>query len=530
MPYPVNIDLTPEEYCTPELMRRSIAKKTGIPIDDIGHVSVCRRSLDSRHGRLLYHSSLEVYTQNEQFTPKEYHAHYLDCRNKPPIVIVGAGPAGLFAALKALQLGLRPVIVERGKPVNLRKHDIARLTRERIVDTDSNWCFGEGGAGTYSDGKLYTRSTKRGNVQEVLERFVEHGADSQILLDAHAHIGTDKLSGIIASIRNTVESYGGEYHFGCRVTQLLVKDTPAGKVVHGVADSSGNKYEGIAVILATGHSARDIYDLFEQQGWLLEAKPFALGVRVEHPQALINAIQYHQPQHSKLKTQNSQLRFLPPASYSLTTQVDGHGVFSFCMCPGGIIVPAATAPGEQVVNGMSNSRRNSPFANSGIAVTVSPDNLPQYEKYGALGLLHFQQDVERQLCQAMGDNIVSPLQRLTDFCSGRTSQTNNKTNYLGPTCNAPIHELLPPFVVHCLQQGLRQFDKSMHGFYTDQASILAVESRTSSPVRIPRDSTMQHPQLRGLYPCGEGAGYAGGIVSSALDGINAVNNIFLTLL
>ena len=522
----IDLDLSPEQYATPDLLRRAVAKKLSVSPDDLGHVGVLRRSLDSRRGRLVYHTTLEVFMAGEEYLPPDFDGHYRDCHACPPVIIVGAGPAGLFAALRALQVGLRPVILDRGKKASDRKYDIAAIAREQRVDPDSNWCFGEGGAGTYSDGKLYTRSTKRGNVRDVLERFVEHGADPDILIDAHAHIGTDRLSGIIARMRATIEGYGGEYHFSTRVVDLVVKSDGAQQRVCGVVDADGNRYEGVAVVLATGHSARDIYRLFHRRGWLLEAKPFALGIRVEHPQQLINTLQYHLSHNSQLSTLNSQLPYLPPAAYSLTTQVDGHGVFSFCMCPGGVIVPAATAPGQQVINGMSNSRRNSPYANSGIAVTVAPADIPQYSHLGPLALLHFQQEVEESLFHAMGDTLTAPLQRLTDFCQNRLSQSNNPTGYMGQTATAPVHELLPPFIVKALQQGFRQFDQRMHGFYTDQASVLAVESRTSSPVRIPRGNDYQHLQLRGLYPCGEGAGYAGGIVSSALDGINVINNIY----
>ena len=508
----VEIDLTPQEYCTETLLRTIVARKAGVSPSDVTHVQVLRRSLDSRRGRICYHATVEVYCGEEYVAPN-YRGAYQDCHNSPAVIIVGAGPAGLFAALKALELGIKPIILERGKPVEQRRGDIAQLARTQHIDPNSNWCFGEGGAGTYSDGKLYTRSNKRGNIQEVLHRFIEHGADPSIAIDAHAHIGTDRLSGIIANMRHTIEGYGGEYHFSTRMADLIVEQGG----VCGVKDSDGNEYRGVAVILATGHSARDIYTLFARHNWLLEAKPFALGIRVEHPQELINQIQYHAP--------NPQIKYLPPAAYSLTTQVDGHGVFSFCMCPGGCIVPAATDLGQQVVNGMSNSSRNSPFANSGIAVTVSPADVPEYAQYGPLALLHFQQDVERNIFEAVGGSITAPIQRLTDFCQNRISQDNNRTNYLGQTISLPQHELLPPFVVKCLQQGFSDFDRKIHGFYTDQASILSVESRTSSPVRIPRNESLQHPQLRNLYPCGEGAGYAGGIVSSAMDGIRAIQQI-----
>ncbi len=508
----IDLDLTPQEYCTDTLLLANVARKASLRPDDITHLQVLRRSLDSRRGRLLYHTTVKVYC-GETYIAPDYSGLYQDCHHCPPVIIVGAGPAGLFAALRALELGLKPIIIERGKSVEQRRQDIANLARTQIVDPNSNWCFGEGGAGTYSDGKLYTRSNKRGNIQEVLHRFIEHGADPSITIDAHAHIGTDKLSGIIANIRHTIEGHGGEYHFDTCMADLIVEHDE----VRGVKDIEGNEYRGVAVILATGHSARDIYELFAQRNWLLEAKPFAMGVRVEHPQELINQIQYHAP--------NPQMQFLPPAAYSLTTQVDGHGVFSFCMCPGGCIVPAATGENQQVVNGMSNSHRNSAFANSGIAVTVAPDDVPMYAQHGPLALLRFQQDVERRIFEAAGGSITAPIQRLTDFCQSRTSQDNNRSNYLGQTANLPQHELLPSFIVKCLQQGFRDFDRKMHGFYTAQASILSVESRTSSPVRIPRNKTLQHPQLHNLYPCGEGAGYAGGIVSSAMDGIRAIEQI-----
>ena len=500
------IDLTPEEYHVPEERRRALERMLGH--EAAGRAHIVKRTLDCRGRRAVYH--VDVALDGEVAEPATVPLRDVSAARR--VVIVGAGPAGLFAALRALELGIKPVIVDRGKPVGERKRDVARLAREKVVDPDSNWCFGEGGAGTYSDGKLYTRSTKRGDVRGVLRRFVDHGADPGIMLDVHAHIGTDRLSGIIANMRRTIEEHGGEYHFGTRVENLVV----SGGRVRGVADRSGNRIEGDAVILATGHSARDIYAMFAANGWLLEAKPFALGVRVEHPQELINEIQYHGKGYSK---------YLPPAAYSLATQVGAHGVFSFCMCPGGVVVPAATAGGQQVVNGMSNSRRNSPFANSGIAVTVGTDDVAAA---GAFALLDFQQEVERRMFHAGGDAVNAPSQRLTDFLRRRTSRSLGRSGYMGDVVSAPLHELLPPFVVESLIEGFRDFDRKMHGFITEEATLLAVESRTSSPVRIPRDKeTLQHPQLQGLYPCGEGAGYAGGIVSSALDGIRCMEAVSL---
>ena len=514
----LQIDLTPEEYASETAVRRAVAKALGVREEGIAPFRITRRSIDCRR-RPLYHCIVEVgsgecvvgSTRGQMLST----IHYPLPTKK--VLIVGAGPAGLFAALRALQLGMKPIIVERGKPVEERKKDIVSLVRTKEVNPDSNWCFGEGGAGTYSDGKLYTRSTKRGDVSQVLRLFVEHGADPDIMVDVHAHIGTDRLPAIIASMRRTIIEHGGEYHFNTRVTDLIVKE---GRV-RGVVTADGDEIEADAVILATGHSARDIYELFARRGWLLEAKPFALGVRVEHPQELINEIQYHGNNYSKL---------LPPATYSLTTQVyssNQHGVFSFCMCPGGVIVPAATASGQQVVNGMSNAARNSGFANSGIAVTVGLEDISSKSRESSpTSLLDFQKAVEQRAFEAAGGCIDAPSQRLVDFLRKRPSSRLNKSNYMGHCVSAPLHEILPDFVVDSLIQGFKDFDRKMRGFITEEASLLAVESRTSSPVRIPRDKeTLQHPQLQGLYPCGEGAGYAGGIVSSALDGIRCVEAI-----
>ena len=498
----LQIDLTPEQLAGAAEVRRVAGAAEG------EEVRIVRRSIDCRRRNVVYHVTVEV----GGITPRPSLLGIKGDSRKvgEAVVIVGAGPAGLFAALRAVELGLRPIIVERGKPVEERRRDIVQITRAHTINPDSNWCFGEGGAGTYSDGKLYTRSTKRGDVGAVLQRFVDHGADPDIMVDVHAHIGTDRLSPIIANMRHTIEQSGGEYHFHSRMVDLVVNQ---GRVV-GVRTADGSEYTGKAVILATGHSARDVYSLFNSRGWLLEAKPFAMGVRVEHPQELINRIQYHGPGYSPL---------LPPAAYSLTTQAAGHGVFSFCMCPGGVIVPASTADGEQVVNGMSNAHRSSPFANSGIAVTVGEKDV---EVTDALSLLRFQQGVERRCYEAAGGVAVAPAQRLTDFLHRRVSRQLPRSGYLGQTVSLPLHELLPPFVVESMIQGFKDFDRKMRGFVTDEALLLAVESRTSSPVRIPRSKdTLQHPDLPGLYPCGEGAGYAGGIVSSAIDGIRCMEAV-----
>ncbi len=527
----IQIDLTPEEYASETAVRRAVAQAMGVREEELQPYRITRRSIDCRRRQVLYHCVVEVGSGEcvvcSTCGPMLSTTHYPLSTKK--ILIIGAGPAGLFAALRALQLGMKPIIVERGKPVEERKKDIVSLVRTKEVNPDSNWCFGEGGAGTYSDGKLYTRSTKRGDVSQVLRLFVEHGADPDIMVDVHAHIGTDRLPAIIASMRKTIMDAGGEYHFNTRVTDLIVKDGRVrGVMVHpstpqhsSALPSTPNEITADAVILATGHSARDIYSLFAHRGWLLEAKPFALGVRVEHPQELINEIQYHGKNYSPL---------LPSATYSLTTQVyssNQHGVFSFCMCPGGVIVPAATASGQQVVNGMSNAARNSGFANSGIAVTVGIEDVsPLTSHLSPLTLLDFQKSVEQRAFEAAGNTIDAPSQRLVDFLRRKPSSRLNKSNYMGHCVSAPLHEILPPFVVDCLIQGFKDFDRKMHGFITEEASLLAVESRTSSPVRIPRDKeTLQHPQLAGLYPCGEGAGYAGGIVSSALDGIRCVEAI-----
>ncbi|MDR3367187.1 MAG: FAD-binding protein, partial [Prevotellaceae bacterium] len=495
MPHTITITVPPEAAANPDRLAQAAAQALHLAESDVGAVQLVRRSVDARRGKTLLQLKLNVYASGEQPPNPPARFEYKNVAGKPPVIIVGAGPAGLFAALKLLEKGLKPVILERGKEVKERKRDIAKLTRERTVNPNSSWCFGEGGAGTFSDGKLYTRSHKRGNVAHILQQLVQHGANPDILVEAHPHIGTDKLPGIAANIRQTICSCGGEYRFSTRVTGIVVKNGAA----CGVVDERGVRYEGAAVVLATGHSADDIYELFEAQKWALEPKPFAMGVRAEHPQELINEIQYHGKGYSPL---------LPAAAYSLTAQVQGRGVFSFCMCPGGMIVPAAAAPGELVVNGMSASQRSSPYANAGIVAQVNLSDYAQYEKFGALAGLRFRQEVERAAFAAGGATQAAPAQRLTDFVDGRASSSLGKTSYIPGVTSAPLHALLPEFVGQSLRRAFREFDKKMRGYLTGEAMVLAVESRTSSPVRLPRDAQgMQHVQIANLYPCGEGAGY-----------------------
>ena len=482
---------------------------------------VRKRSLDARGGDIKFRYRVNVALRGMEPIEPYKLAEFKDVHDAEPVIIVGCGPAGLFAALKLVQLGLKPIVLERGKDVHQRKFDMAKLSREQKVNPNSNYCFGEGGAGTFSDGKLYTRSTKKGDIREILHLFVHFGADPSILIESHAHIGSDKLPRVIENMRNCVIEHGGEVHFNSHVVDFVHSGDKWDAVVEEVnlpdGDSSGRKiYSAKNIILATGHSARDIYELFNAKGWTIEPKGFALGVRVEHPQSLINNIQYHgkyQP-------------YLPTAEYSLVAQVDGRGVFSFCMCPGGILVPAATSEGEMVLNGMSNSARNSKWANAGVVVQVNPEDVPEYAEHGPLQVLRFQQDVERKLF-ANSNSIMAPAQRMEDFCRGIVSKDLPETSYKPGAYPAPLHELLPPFVATRLQKAFPEFNKKMRGYYTNKALLLAVESRTSSPVRIPRDKeTLQHVSLPGIYPCGEGAGYAGGIVSSAMDGINCAVKIF----
>lgn len=510
----IEIAMTPKQASDPSGWKTAFAHVLRIKPARVKHLNPIQRSVDARSSKVKVRLKAEVFIDE---MPGDIHKFirksYKDVSRKIPVIVVGAGPAGLFAALTLIENGLKPVLIERGKEVKARKFDIAQINREHIVNPDSNYCFGEGGAGTYSDGKLYTRSTKRGNISDILSVLVSHGADADILIDSHPHIGTDRLPAIVAAMRQTILDAGGEIYFNRRIVDILIQN---GKV-KGVEDKNGERFEAHSVILATGHSARDIYELLDRKGLALEAKSFALGVRAEHPQALIDSIQYHQSPRDQ---------YLPAAPYSLVKQVDGRGVFSFCMCPGGIIVPSATETGQVVVNGMSNSRRNSPYANSGIVVQIDPSDLGHLSEYGPFAGLELQRQVEDACWRAAGMKQSAPAQRITDFTSGVVSASLPDCSYFPGIVPAPLHEILPPFVAGRLQEAFLQFDKMMKGYHTSEAVILGTESRTSSPVRIPRNpDTFEHVNLPGLYPCGEGAGYSGGIVSSAMDGVNCAHAV-----
>ena len=513
----IDIILTPLQASDERLYMPLLAARLGVKEDEITCARVIRRSIDARKKSIKVNLRF-VVACGEPATPLAPRAFdYPDVSLAPEVAIVGAGPAGLFAALRLIELGFKPVIFERGKKVSERKTDIAAVNKKHLVNEDSNYCFGEGGAGTFSDGKLYTRSNKRGDISKILEVLHLHGASGDILIDAHPHIGTDRLPSIITRMRGTIEAAGGSIFFESRVTDLIIKD---GRV-SGIETNSGERFGAAAVILATGHSARDIYQLLHGKNILIEAKPYAMGVRVEHPQGLIDRIQYHGTPRQGL---------LPAASYGLAAQVDGRGVYSFCMCPGGIIVPASTAGNEVVVNGMSSSGRNSPYANSGIVVEVRQEDFKEYESFGPLAGLKFQQALEQAAFDQGGGELRAPAQRLADFVSARPSSSLPVSSYHPGLSASALHRWLPPAIAGRLQGGFRAFENKMRGFLTNDAVILGVESRTSTPVKVPRDNaTFEHLQIKGLYPCGEGAGYAGGIVSSAIDGENCAQHVAYAL-
>lgn len=480
--------------------------------EEINALQILRRSIDARSKNPVYRISALAFI-NETPPQISSHINFKPVGNNKKVIIVGFGPAGMFAALRLIELGIKPIILERGKDVQTRRKDLKAIQQYGQVNPDSNYCFGEGGAGTYSDGKLYTRSTKRGDVGRILNLFVQHGAQKEITIDAHPHIGSNKLPKVVANIRQTILECGGEIHFDSRVTDFILEE----KTVKGVVVNDTEELIAHSVILATGHSARDIYYLLDKRKIKIEAKPFAMGVRIEHPQILIDVIQYH----SKQRNSN-----LPAASYNFACQVDERGVYSFCMCPGGIIIPASTAHGELVLNGMSVSKRNSPFANSGFVVSINEKDWTKYNSFGVFAGLEFQKEVERIAFEAGGKTQRAPAQRITDFVNRKISQTLPKSSYIPGTVTSPLHEILPVTISDGLRNALLVFEKKMRGYLTEEAQILAAESRTSSPIRIPRDNeTLMHVEVKGLFPSGEGAGYAGGIVSAAIDGERCAESV-----
>lgn len=506
----IELSLTPEEAYNEELFASILQKKLALPEGDAVYIHPLKRSIDARGKKVVVRIQVELVAKVDYQPREPVKERYQSVGSKPQVIIVGAGPAGLFAALRLIEQGIKPIVIERGKDVQSRRRDLAAINKFHIVNPESNYCFGEGGAGTYSDGKLYTRSKKRGDVRRILEIMVAHGASDEILFDAHPHIGTNKLPGVVKDLRQSILGAGGEIHFNTRLTDFIIE----GDRMTGVETGDGEKIYGDGVILATGHSARDIYELLFKREIKIEAKPFALGVRAEHKQTLIDQLQYHCEVRDP---------YLPASSYSLVHQANigsqQVGVFSFCMCPGGFIVPSATSPGEVVVNGMSPSRRDSRFANSGIVVAVDQIRFKAYEKFGPLAGMHFQKDIEQKACQAGGNTQRAPAQLLADFVEGKHSAQLLETSYQPGLTSVQLSEVLPDFITHGLRQGFKNFGAKMKGYLTNEAQVVGVESRTSSPVRIPRDKeTLQHTHVKGFFPCGEGAGYAGGIVSAAMDG------------
>jgi uncharacterized FAD-dependent dehydrogenase len=502
----IEIVCLPGQQEDESVLKKLAASLLNIPAQKVSAIKIIKRSIDARGRKVVYRMQVQVFV-DEVYIPETFTINYPDVKTGRPVIIVGAGPAGLFAALQCIELGLKPIIIERGKGVKQRRRDLANINKQGLVNPESNYCFGEGGAGTYSDGKLYTRSTKRGDVNAVLKTFVAHGATEDILIDARPHIGTNKLPQIITSITESILNAGGEILFDTKVISLLIE---FGKI-KGVQLASADKMMAEAVILATGHSARDIFEMLHHQNILIEAKPFALGVRIEHPQQIIDQAQYH------CEHRNPDL---PPSYYNLVEQVDNRGVFSFCMCPGGIIAPCATETNEIVVNGWSPSKRNNPFANSGTVVQVNLEDVAG-DNNDPLKMLRFQQQIEKLAFKAGGGNLVAPAQRMIDFVENRISADLPINSYLPGTKSTALKEILPGWINVRLRKALPAFGGKMKGYYTNEAILVGVESRTSSPVKIPRDKeTLQHPQVTGLFPCGEGAGYAGGIISAAIDGIN----------
>ncbi|MBX7227488.1 MAG: FAD-binding protein [Chitinophagales bacterium] len=512
MPILKEIKLSPKEaHSEADILLHAYAK-CGIAAHSIQKIQILKKSLDARQNPVFFNVRIEIFLHDEPIETMASGFHFHKKAWSSTCHIIGMGPAGMFAALALLEKGIQPIILERGKPVKERRRDLAQINKERRMNPESNYCFGEGGAGTYSDGKLYTRSNKRGDIQKVLETFIQHGADPNIRFEAHPHIGTNKLPNIIERMRHKILEMGGEIHFEKKLVDITIRDN----LIKQLICQDGSTFDCQQLILATGHSARDIFELLHRKGVQIEAKPFALGVRIEHPQEIINRIQY------KRDFDNA---YLSPASYSLVTQVNGNGVFSFCMCPGGIIAPAATDYSEVVVNGWSPSKRNGRFANSGMVVNVNPPHWEKFNKEGVLAALHFQKYIEQQAYKTTG-SLQAPAQRVEDFIQNKFSTTLPECSYLPGVQSAALKEILPEYITQSLREGLIHFGKKMPAYRTNEAVLVGVESRTSSPVRIPRDKeTLQHPQIGNLFPCGEGAGYAGGIMSAALDGIACAEKV-----
>ena len=518
MPQELLLQVSPEIAVNEQLLKEYVAKLIRVSFNEVKHISILKRSIDARQKAIKMNLKVIIYFQGDEFIEEKIQLpEYKNVSNAQEVIVVGAGPAGLFAALQLIELGLKPIVIERGKDVRGRRRDLKAINVDHSVNEDSNYCFGEGGAGTYSDGKLYTRSKKRGDVTRILELLVAFGASADILIEAHPHIGTNKLPQIIQDIREKIIEMGGRVLFETRLTDILIKDNG----VQGIVTQSGETILANKIILATGHSARDIFELLDRKKVFIEAKPFALGVRAEHPQTLIDSIQYscdYRGEH------------LPPAPYSIVKQVGGRGMYSFCMCPGGVIAPCATSPGEVVTNGWSPSKRDQATANSGIVIELKLEDFKSFAKFGALAGLEFQKSIEQKAWHLAGESQKVPAQRMVDFTQNKVSSDIPKTSYVPGTTSVEMGQVFPGFLSQILREGFSEFGKSMRGYLTNEAILHAPESRTSSPVRIPRDSiSLEHLQIKGLYPCGEGAGYAGGIISAAIDGEKCALKIFENL-